>query len=73
MITPVNVERPRIANGCSSRQVNPDEFLKYALSHTRWERTSGPESGLVGLMRPDGNDCVFVDSAELDRFRLLPR
>jgi hypothetical protein len=72
MTPPVNVERPPVAHS-DSRYVNPEEFLKYALSHTRWERTSDPELGLTGLTNPDGSDSVVVDSVELDRFRLLPR
>ncbi|MBL8850891.1 MAG: hypothetical protein JNG89_14530 [Planctomycetaceae bacterium] len=56
-----------------SRYVAPEEFLEYALARTRWERTSDPDLGLTGLTCPDANDSVVVDSAELDRFRLLPR
>jgi len=72
MTRPVNVEQPTAAYS-DSRYVNPEEFLKYALAHTCWERTSDPESGLTGLTSPDGSDNVVVNSVELDRFRLLPR
>jgi len=71
MISPVNVERPTVAK-TDSRLVHPEEFLQYALARTRWERISDPESGLTGLMSPDGDDRVVVDSDELDQFRLLP-
>jgi hypothetical protein len=72
MTLPENVERPIMAH-FDSRYVDPEEFLKYALARTRWERTSDPDQGLTGLTSPDGSDSVVVDSAELDRFRLLPR
>jgi len=72
MTLPENVERSTMAHS-DSRYVDPEEFLKYALARTRWERTSNPDLGLTGLTSPDGNDSVVVESVELDRFRLLPR
>lgn len=56
-----------------SRQVDPEEFLKYAIARTRWERICDPEHGLTVLRNPEGGDRVVVDSAALERFRLLPR
>ena len=72
MIRPVSVERPGVPDSLLPvRCVNPEEFLQYALSRNRWERTEDAELGLTGLTSPDSNDSVFVESVELDRFRLL--
>lgn len=71
MNRPVNTADSVVTS--DSRYVDPEEFLECALARTRWERTSDPDLGLTGLMNPDANDSVVVDSAELDRFRLLPR
>ena len=71
MMRPVNTASSAAAS--DSRYVAPEEFLEYALARTRWERTSDPDQGLTGLTCPDANESVVVDSAELDRFRLLPR
>jgi len=56
-----------------SKHVDPEEFLKYALSRSRWERAAHPQAGCTELVTPDGHDSVVIDSVELDRFRLLPR
>ena len=56
-----------------SRHVPPEEFLRHAVGRRRWERLSDSQHGLTGLVDPDSGEFVYVDSAELDRFRLLSR
>lgn len=56
-----------------SRHVPPEEFLRYAIGRRKWERLSDSQHGLTGLVDPDSGEFVYVDSAELDRFRLLPQ
>lgn len=72
MAIPVKAARTAAA-AHDSRYVDPEEFLKYALARTRWERAAHPQAGLTQLVSPDGSDSVVIDSVELDRFRLLPR
>lgn len=56
-----------------SRHVPPEEFLSYAIGRRRWERLSDSQHGLTGLVDLDSGEFVYVDSVELDRFRLLSR
>jgi hypothetical protein len=63
----------RPASRQMSRHVRPEEFLRYAIGRRKWERLSDSQHGLTGLVDPDSGEFVYVDSAELDRFRLLPQ
>lgn len=56
-----------------SRHVEPEEFLRHAVGRRKWERRSDSQRGRTGLVDPNSGEFVYVDSAELDRFRLLPR
>lgn len=72
MTVDLNVEM-RSSASPASRHVQPEEFLRHAIGRRKWERLTDSQHGLTGLVDPDSGEFVYVDSAELDRFRLLSR
>jgi len=50
--------------------VDPDEFLKYAVSRAPLERSSDAGRGLTALINSDNGARIVVESGRLDRFRL---
>jgi hypothetical protein len=50
--------------------VEPEEFLKYAVSRDPLERSSDAGRGLTALINSDNGARIVVESERLDRFRL---
>jgi hypothetical protein len=50
--------------------VDPEEFLKYAVSRAPLERTSDAGRGLTALINSDSGARIVVESERLDRFRV---
>jgi len=50
--------------------VDPEEFLKYAVSRAPLERSGDASRGLTALINSDNGARIVVESERLDRFRL---